>query len=449
MAHLARFRPLFSSTPCLLLLATVWGAEVRDFQYDAEDGKTMFYRVYLPEDFDPSREYPLVTFLHGTKTPINSIDQIGNATEFLVETLRGDEYPAILLAPESINGNWGKRSPDEERDLRVLTEVIDVVLDDFSIDTRRQYVTGLSAGGFGTWNMLSLFPERFAAALPTAGGCSSSTCDPSEFLASREIPVWAFHGARDEVVPVETTRLAVDAFRTAGGNVRYTEFTNGTHNVWDRTYNDEPYFSVTLSLEVDTSAGTFALTATDDSPDGAGIDRFLVDLTGVATIENVSPKADLSIPVGTKVGFTERRSGPNALPLEATQKFRGEQILGFGRTAGMLPGAGTGEGEVQPVYGVPLLLAEGSYSSLDELDFEGLLSTTTAAVINQAGQIRPAVVYKELLHDGVTVYSSGDDRSVYEWLFSHQLVVPEPGSAWLLILAVVCVGPFLRHAACR
>ena len=72
--------------------------------------------------------------------------------------MRGDEYPAILLSPESLNGNWGKSIPEHLRNLEIVTEVIDVVHESFPIDVSRQYLTGLSAGGFGTWNMISLFP---------------------------------------------------------------------------------------------------------------------------------------------------------------------------------------------------------------------------------------------------------------------------------------------------
>ncbi|NNM29677.1 MAG: prolyl oligopeptidase family serine peptidase [Akkermansiaceae bacterium] len=101
------------------------------------------------------------------------------------------------------------------------------------VDPRRLYLTGLSMGGFGVWDTLWREPELFAAALPICGGGL-----PEEAPAMRAVPTWAFHGGRDPVVPVEQSRRMVAALEAAGSGVRYTEFPDAGHDIWDRVYRD-------------------------------------------------------------------------------------------------------------------------------------------------------------------------------------------------------------------
>jgi predicted peptidase len=97
------------------------------------------------------------------------------------------------------------------------------------LDAKRRYVTGISRGGYGTWNFIMTRPDLFAAAIPVCGG---GTARISPGVA--EIAVWAFHGEKDKNVPVAGSRDMISALKKAGGHPRYTEFANEGHSIWDR-----------------------------------------------------------------------------------------------------------------------------------------------------------------------------------------------------------------------
>ena len=117
--------------------------------------------------------------------------------------------------------------------LSAALELLSAVEQEFTIDPGRLLIGGLSMGGYGTWDAILRYPDRFAGALPICGGG-----DPAQAAAARPVPVWAFHGADDKVVPVSASREMVKALRKAGGRVRYTEYAGVGHNAWDRTFAD-------------------------------------------------------------------------------------------------------------------------------------------------------------------------------------------------------------------
>jgi predicted peptidase len=148
------------------------------------------------------------------------------------------DFPFVVVTPQ--------RSPpgDEMAKIRAawkpdqLIQLLDHVENHLHIDPTRVYVTGLSMGGFGTWRLAAAHPERFAAAVPICGGG-----DPATMAGSlRRVPLWAFHGARDAVVPLARSCEMVEAVRCAGGHVRLTVYPDVEHNSWERTYaNPEVY----------------------------------------------------------------------------------------------------------------------------------------------------------------------------------------------------------------
>ncbi|MGH9746797.1 MAG: dienelactone hydrolase family protein [Candidatus Acidiferrales bacterium] len=116
---------------------------------------------------------------------------------------------------------------------RVALEIVDALLREFPIDDRRIYVTGQSMGGAGVWNMTAQRHRFFAAAVPCCG--SESMDDPAQ---SADTPVWAFHGAVDQTVPVATSRERIAALRKAGARPLYTEYAGVDHNVWQWAYTE-------------------------------------------------------------------------------------------------------------------------------------------------------------------------------------------------------------------
>jgi predicted peptidase len=119
-----------------------------------------------------------------------------------------------------------------------LIQLVDHVQKNLNIDRTRVYCTGLSMGGFGTYRLVAAYPERFAAALPICGGG-----EPAAMARSlRRVPIWAFHGAKDDVVPLRRSEEMVHAIRCAGGDVRFTVYPDVGHDSWKRAYaNPEVY----------------------------------------------------------------------------------------------------------------------------------------------------------------------------------------------------------------
>jgi predicted peptidase len=119
-----------------------------------------------------------------------------------------------------------------------LLQLVDHVVSNMRTDSTRVFVTGISMGGYGTWRLAAAYPERFAAAVPICGGGEPRAMGDS----LRRVPIWAFHGARDDVVPLSESQQMVDAVRCAGGCVRFTVYPDAEHDSWTRTYdNDEVY----------------------------------------------------------------------------------------------------------------------------------------------------------------------------------------------------------------
>jgi len=118
--------------------------------------------------------------------------------------------------------------------LEALTALLDQTARKYRVDRDRVYVTGLSMGGYGTWALLARHPERFAAALPICGGGNRAG-----LARAMDLPIWAFHGEADPVVPLDETTRLVDAMKTRGArNVKLTTYPGVQHDSWTQTYDD-------------------------------------------------------------------------------------------------------------------------------------------------------------------------------------------------------------------
>ena len=123
------------------------------------------------------------------------------------------------------------KGPSES--MKLVLELLDKTLKECPVDERRVYVTGLSMGGYGTWDIVQRYPNLFAAAMPMCGGG-----DPALARTIREVPIWAFHGDSDKAVPVKRSRQMVSALWQCDGNVRYREYPGVGHNCWEAAYSD-------------------------------------------------------------------------------------------------------------------------------------------------------------------------------------------------------------------
>ena len=202
------------------------------FTYDNGLGDTMPYRLFIPPDYDPERAYPLVLFLHGAgERGTNNTIQVSVHIDNLINATQSPQYTSFLVAPQTTD-HWGSN-----RSRSLVDGILTEIELNYTVDSSRLYITGLSLGGYGTFDQLYHFPGRFAAAAPLSGGVgSTSVSDVAAVI--KDIPTWVHHGAQDTAVPVSSSRVIVNAMRNAGGSPLYTEYPNMGHNIWSHVYAD-------------------------------------------------------------------------------------------------------------------------------------------------------------------------------------------------------------------
>lgn len=212
--------------------------------YTAASGETLRYRLYLPKPADPKQKLPIVLFLHGAgERGTNNVSQLLHGIPSLIRYGKESGDPAILIIPQCPTGGlWAsvargapsQTKPDEPAaPLRLALAVLRARIEALPVDRDRVYVTGVSMGGFGTWDAIQREPELFAAAIPICGGG-----DVAMAPKLRHLPVWVFHGEKDTIIPASRSRDMVAALQAAGGNVQYREYPGMPHNVWTKTYDD-------------------------------------------------------------------------------------------------------------------------------------------------------------------------------------------------------------------
>jgi predicted peptidase len=201
--------------------------------FKSSRGETLPYRLFIPPHYDQKKKYPLVVYLHGGGGRGNDNQkQIDGGNGYLVDLFTADDtqshYPSFVVAPQSPAEGWIENdSITPTRHLRSVYEIVRELQRTYNIDEARIYVSGQSMGGFGTFAIISQYPRTFAGAVALCGGG-----DPSKVERLKNVPVWVFHGAKDESVPVERSRTIVAAIKNAGGKVRYTEFADVGHIIW-------------------------------------------------------------------------------------------------------------------------------------------------------------------------------------------------------------------------
>lgn len=198
------------------------------------------YWLYLPPNYDPSSSdrWPLLVFLHGFGERGDSLDDLErvklHGPPQLLES--GNELPFIVVSPQCSRQSWWTLYTD------TLAEWVQHLITRYPIDPTRVYLTGLSMGGFGSWSLSIAYPDLFAAVAPVCGGGVAS-------LAARlkDVPVWAFHGALDDVVSSSRSEAMVDVLRRAGADVRFTLYPDANHNSWTVTYDNPELYEWFLS----------------------------------------------------------------------------------------------------------------------------------------------------------------------------------------------------------
>jgi predicted peptidase len=214
-------------------------------RYDGPGDSGLNYRLHVPETLEPGETYPLVLFLHGAgeRGDDNQSQLLHGAWALLDFTVEQD-HPALILAPQVpadqrwVDVPWNAPSHEMPTEpsapMGLAIALLDEVMTDYPVDPDRVYVTGLSMGGFGTWDILQRLPQTFAAAIPICGGG-----DVTLAARIRHVPVWAFHGGEDTLIPPHRSTDMVIAIKAAGGQPSYTEYGGVGHDAWSRTYANE------------------------------------------------------------------------------------------------------------------------------------------------------------------------------------------------------------------
>jgi predicted peptidase len=197
------------------------------------------YRLLKPKDYDPKQSYPLVLFLHGMgeRGTDNSRQLANGVSEFFANEQARAKYPCFAVIPQCpADDTWPSREHGAvglSRPARAVLDIIAALQKEFNIDPARLYIGGLSMGAVGTWEIITAHPHLFAAAFSICGGGS-----PSKAARLAKMPIWAFHGAEDDVVAPDLSRKMIKAIKEAGGNPRYTEYPAVGHASWERAFKE-------------------------------------------------------------------------------------------------------------------------------------------------------------------------------------------------------------------
>lgn len=195
-------------------------------------GLSRRYLLYVPPA-DLQRPLPLVLSLHGAGERGDDINLV-RVHGIPRRLAAGAGLPFVVVAPQC--------ATDQRWDVGSLGRLLDLVERTEDVDPDRVYVTGLSMGGRATWSLAIAYPDRFAAIAPICGAG-----DPSAACRIACVPVWAFHGALDPVVPLERSVEMVEALRASGGDVRFTVYPDAEHDSWTRAYENDHLYEWLLS----------------------------------------------------------------------------------------------------------------------------------------------------------------------------------------------------------
>lgn len=239
MAHRLIKRFSFSLLAVLFLNALAFGQKRDEVLvpkvFKGSQGRTMPYRLYIPENYDKQKKYSLVLYLHGGGgRGDDNRKQIEGGNSYIVDMFVSRstqaKYPSIVVIPQAPDEGWvGVDTITPTSYLSLVLELIRELESSYSIDVNRRYVLGQSMGGLGTFALLTMQPNMFAAAVPVCGGG-----DESKAARIAHIPIWAFHGELDQAVRVDRSRNMIAALTKAGGKPKYTEYKGEGHAVWTR-----------------------------------------------------------------------------------------------------------------------------------------------------------------------------------------------------------------------
>lgn len=233
--------------------SAVWAAdagvgltqEAKHFRTRVSREIDMNYLLHLPTGYETNRQqrWPLLVFLHGAGEKGNDAALVAkNGPPSLVR--ERPEFPFILLSPQCPFGRYTWIADD-------VVVLIREIQSQYRVDPDRVYLTGLSMGGYGCWTLAGAYPELFAAVAPLCGGGDEvdvAWAAKRNPKAVSSLPIWAFHGRRDPIVPLSESEDMVKAFQRAGcREVKLTVYPEAGHDCWTETYRNPALYDWFLS----------------------------------------------------------------------------------------------------------------------------------------------------------------------------------------------------------
>jgi predicted peptidase len=218
----------------------------RSFEKTISRKVSLDYLLFLPKDYDAraAKKWPTILFLHGAGERGTNVWKVSIHGPPKVVKSQPD-FGFIVISPQCPSGRTWENEP--------LLALLDDVIAKHNVDTNRIYLTGLSMGGYGTWNLGLSHPDRFAAIAPICGGgdrVAMLLASPARRNAVLKNPVWAFHGAKDTVVPLDESEKMITALKRAGHrNVELTVYPDASHDSWTATYINPKLYEWFLSHE--------------------------------------------------------------------------------------------------------------------------------------------------------------------------------------------------------
>lgn len=226
-------------------------------EFTSPEGSKLLYRILFPEEYDRTKKYPLILFLHGAGERGNDNEkQLVHGSKLFLDPEVRRKYPAIVVFPQCPEDNyWSSVRIDRNATPLVLDfdytrpiheplslsiSLVRELLRTEGVDDRRVYITGLSMGGMGTFEAVHRFPDMFAAALPICGG------GDTQQYRKVKTPFWVFHGDADAVVDVAYSRKMVEKLKDLKVKVKYTEYPGVNHNSWDSAFAERDFLRWTF-----------------------------------------------------------------------------------------------------------------------------------------------------------------------------------------------------------
>jgi predicted peptidase len=187
------------------------------------------YLLALPDGYEAAagKKWPVVVFLHGAGERGDDLEVLKKHGPFKL-IAAGRTFEAIVVAPQVPNGEiWNPHG---------VNALVEKIKQQYRVDDARVYLTGLSMGGFGTFDTITQYPTVFAAAIPICGGAGINVL---KFGALKNLPIWIFHGAKDPTVPVQFSDMAAAWFKRANApHFKYTVYPEAKHDSWTETYDN-------------------------------------------------------------------------------------------------------------------------------------------------------------------------------------------------------------------